>query len=163
MRLFDVTLPTAADNLCLTKPCWTKRSRSGSTSRNPRESLRLWQSTQPIVVVGRGSQVEREVRVDYCRQQGIPILRAQAAGAAIVAGPGCLMYALVLSYELRPALACSMRHIGRCSTRSPAPWGRRSGTCGAKAQATCARSTEILRQQRPLQAAQFSISRHAVI
>ncbi len=36
---------------------------------------------------------------------GIPVLRRASGGAAIVIGPGCLMYALVLSYELRPSLA----------------------------------------------------------
>ncbi len=32
------------------------------------------------------------------------MLRRPSGGAAIVAGPGCLMYALVLSYRLRPRL-----------------------------------------------------------
>ncbi len=35
---------------------------------------------------------------------GVPILRRVSGGAAVVAGPGCLMYALVLSYQLRPHL-----------------------------------------------------------
>ncbi len=41
---------------------------------------------------------------DYCRAHAIPILRRTSGGCAIVAGPGCLMYAVVLSYELRPEL-----------------------------------------------------------
>jgi lipoate-protein ligase A len=40
----------------------------------------------------------------FCRRERIPILRRSSGGAAIVAGPGCLMYALVLSYSVRPEL-----------------------------------------------------------
>ena len=40
----------------------------------------------------------------FCRQERIPILRRSSGGAAIVTGPGCLMYALVLSYAVRPEL-----------------------------------------------------------
>jgi len=58
----------------------------------------------PIVVVGRSSQVELEVDLEYCRAQGIAVLRRTSGGAAIVAGPGSLMYAAVLSYDLRPEL-----------------------------------------------------------
>ena len=57
-----------------------------------------------MVVVGRSSQFRVEVRVDACRELGIPVLRRPSGGAAIVAGPGCLMYALVLSYQIRPQL-----------------------------------------------------------
>ena len=42
--------------------------------------------------------------LDACRADGVPVLRRPSGGAAIVAGPGCLMYALVLSYEKRPEL-----------------------------------------------------------
>jgi lipoate-protein ligase A len=48
--------------------------------------------------------VEEEVRRDECERRGIPILRRTSGGAAVVAGPGCLMYAVVLSYDLRPHL-----------------------------------------------------------
>jgi lipoate-protein ligase A len=40
----------------------------------------------------------------FCRREGIPILRRSSGGAAIVTGRGCLMYALVLSYAVRPEL-----------------------------------------------------------
>lgn len=70
----------------------------------PCEVLRIWEPRAPLVVVGRSSHVSREVHEDACRRRGIPILRRTSGGAAIVTGPGCLMYAVVLSYELRPAL-----------------------------------------------------------
>jgi lipoate---protein ligase len=70
----------------------------------PREVLRIWEPVAPLVVVGRSSHVSREVHKAACRRRHIPILRRTSGGAAIVTGPGCLMYAAVLSYELRPAL-----------------------------------------------------------
>ena len=100
MRYLNLTLPTAAENIALDEAILDE----AETAATPIETLRLWESPQPVVVVGRSSQVETEVRVDACRAAGIPILRRTSGGAAIVAGPGCLMYALVLSYEQRPHL-----------------------------------------------------------
>ena len=97
MRLLDLTLPLR-ENLAL----------DGVLDRpntpSDREVLRFWEPAEPMVVVGRSSRLAAEVRLDYCRQHGIPVLRRPSGGAAIVTGPGCLMYALVLSYALRPPL-----------------------------------------------------------
>lgn len=57
-----------------------------------------------MVVVGRSSRVELEVRLETCRELNIPVLRRVSGGATVLAGPGCLMYALVLDYRLRPDL-----------------------------------------------------------
>ena len=57
-----------------------------------------------MVVVGRSSQVGVEVRRRRCHELGIPVLRRTSGGAAIVTGPGCLMYAVVLDFDLRPEL-----------------------------------------------------------
>src|SRR5215203_1570204 len=100
MQRYDLSLPTPAQNLAFDEAVleWVEEKHSGS------EFLRLWESTQTMVVVGRSSRVEKEVNVQYCRQERIPILRRSSGGAAIVTGPGCLMYALVLSYVVRPEL-----------------------------------------------------------
>jgi lipoate-protein ligase A len=45
-----------------------------------------------------------EVNEAACRERGIPILRRSSGGAAIVTGPGCLMYAVVLDLQRRPHL-----------------------------------------------------------
>ncbi len=58
--------------------------------------LRLWEPSSHFVVVGRGSQLEREVHWDQCLRLSIPVQRRVSGGAAIVTGPGCLMYAVVL-------------------------------------------------------------------
>jgi lipoate-protein ligase A len=93
MRHLDLTLPTPEENLALAE-----------AADDGRETLRLWEFPRPVVVVGRSSRVAAEVRVEACRQLGVPILRRTSGGAAIVAGPGCLMYSLVLGYRFRPAL-----------------------------------------------------------
>jgi lipoate---protein ligase len=100
MRYLDLTLPTAAENLALDEALLEEAEAAGA----PTETLRLWESPQPLVVVGRSSRIETEVGIDACGASGIPILRRASGGAAVVAGPGCLMYALVLSYRLRPQL-----------------------------------------------------------
>lgn len=100
MQYLDLTLPTAAENLALDEAL-LEEAEAASTST---EILRLWESPTPLVVVGRSSHVDAEVRVDACRTSGVPVLRRVSGGATIVAGPGCLMYALVLSYERQPHL-----------------------------------------------------------
>lgn len=100
MRYLELTLPTAVENLALDEALLDE----AEASKAPDETLRIWESPQPLVVVGRSSQFCVEVRLDACRKVGIPVLRRPSGGAAIVAGPGCLMYALVLDYRLRPQL-----------------------------------------------------------
>ncbi len=100
MLLLNLTLNTAADNVALDEALLEEAEQSPQ----PREVLRFWEPATPMIVVGRSSRTETEVRLDTCRQRGIPVVRRASGGAAIVAGPGCLMYALVLSYELRPQL-----------------------------------------------------------
>jgi len=100
MRYLDLTLPIPAQNLALDEALLDEAEHAAS----PMETLRLWEPRQPMVVVGRSSRIDTEVRGEACRQRGIPILRRSSGGTAIVTGPGCLMYALVLSYQLRPML-----------------------------------------------------------
>jgi lipoate-protein ligase A len=100
MNFLDLTLPSAAENVALDEALLE----AAEAAPAPVETLRLWEPSEPMIVVGRSSQVHTEVRVDACRAAGVSIIRRASGGAAIVAGPGCLMYALVLSYELRPQL-----------------------------------------------------------
>jgi lipoate-protein ligase A len=107
MRYLDLTLPTPAENLALDEALLEE----AEASPQPIETLRLWEPTRATVVVGRSSAIAREVHVEACRRDGIPILRRTSGGAAVVIGPGCLMYALVLSLRLRPVLrAVSQAH-----------------------------------------------------
>jgi len=105
MQHLELTLPTPAENLALDEALleW------GEEEPSQREVLRLWESPEPMVVVGRSSRVQKEVNESTCSERRIPILRRSSGGATVVAGPGCLMYALVLSLEARSEL----KDIGR--------------------------------------------------
>lgn len=101
MRLVDLTLPSPEENVALDEVLLELAEMSTHSS----EYLRLWESPAPMVVVGRSSRVTEEVNLVACRKRGVPVLRRSSGGAAVVAGPGCLMYAVVLSTKDRPPLA----------------------------------------------------------
>jgi lipoate-protein ligase A len=100
MEFLDLTLPSVAENLALDEALLEE----AECSDHPVEVLRIWESPQQAVVVGRSTRVAEEVNLDACRQNGIAVCRRASGGASVVIGPGCLMYSLVLSYELRPGL-----------------------------------------------------------
>jgi lipoate---protein ligase len=100
MQLLDLTLPSAAENVALDEALLETAEESG----RPREFLRMWEPRQSLVVIGRASQVGQEVQREECLRRGVPVFRRTSGGAAIVAGPGCLMYAVVLSYDQHPHL-----------------------------------------------------------
>ena len=100
MQLLDLTLASATENMALDEALLA----AAEEEERPCETLRLWEPRSPMVVIGRASQVDLEVRRDECLRRGIPIFRRASGGAAIVAGPGCLMYAVILSYDRRPHL-----------------------------------------------------------
>jgi lipoate-protein ligase A len=58
------------------------------------------------VVLGRSSAIA-EVREQACAADGVPVLRRPSGGATVVAGPGCLMYAVVLDMDR----ICDLRHV----------------------------------------------------
>jgi lipoate---protein ligase len=101
MQLLDLTLPIAAENLALDEALLEEAESSAS----PCETLRLWESRTNVVVVGRSSRIDEEVRRDACRRLDIPVLRRISGGAAVAAGPGCLMYALILNRAWHGGLA----------------------------------------------------------
>jgi lipoate-protein ligase A len=128
MFFLDLTLQSPAENLALDEALLDE----AEAADGPQETLRLWEPARNMAVVGRSSRIEDEVHLDVCRDLGIPILRRISGGAAIVAGPGCLMYALVLSYENHPDLrAINQAHAFVLGTLAralnpllPSPFGR---------------------------------------
>ncbi len=94
------TLETPAANLALDEELLAR----AETGELPGETLRLWESPAPVVVLGRSSP-EREVHAAACRADNVPVLRRASGGATVAIGPGCLMYALVLDRRSRPELS----------------------------------------------------------
>ena len=105
MRLLDLTLSTPEENLAIDEVLLNESERfEVGEAGNFANVLRLWESPSPFVVIGRGSKRNIEANVSACEAAGVPILRRCSGGTAVVAGPGCLMYAVVLSYEEHPNL-----------------------------------------------------------
>lgn len=100
MRLLDLTLDSPAENVALDEALLDE----AEAATEPMETLRLWESPSPMVVVGRSSRISEEVCWEACARLGIPVLRRASGGAAVVLGPGCLVYGLVLNLQHRPAL-----------------------------------------------------------
>ena len=101
MLLLNSTLHPTARNLAL-EDALLEEAEQG---RWVLEYLRLWRPAEPFVVIGRGSKIAEEVNLAATQNAGIPIFRRISGGAAIVAGPGCLLYAVMLSLKKRPHLA----------------------------------------------------------
>ena len=68
------------------------------------EALRVWESPARVVVLGRSGVVARDVEADACAADRVAIVRRDSGGGAVVLGPGCLNYSLVLSLGRRPQL-----------------------------------------------------------
>lgn len=100
MQRFDFTMQSAAENVGLDEALLDYAEAAAGDV----EILRIWESPRPLVVVGRSSRIEEEVSTAYCDEHKIPVVSRSSGGAAIVAGPGCLMYAVVVSHKLRPEL-----------------------------------------------------------
>jgi lipoate---protein ligase len=61
--------------------------------------LRVWEPAYYFVVVGYSNKVSSEVNVAACNANEIPILRRFSGGGAVLQGPGCLNYSLVVRNE----------------------------------------------------------------
>ena len=72
---------------------------------SPGHLCRCWQASQPVVVVGRSSAIAADVIQETCREDRVRVLRRFSGGGAVVLGPGCLNYAVVLSLVSWPELA----------------------------------------------------------
>ncbi len=100
MKLLDLTLPTPAENLALDEALF----QSLESDPGAPEVLRLWESPELFVVLGRSSRRAKEANLDYCARHSVPVLRRCSGGGTVVAGPGCLMYAVVLRFARREQL-----------------------------------------------------------
>jgi len=60
------------------------------------EGLWFWESPEPFVVLGCGQKAALEADLDACAAASVPVLRRCSGGGAVLQGPGCLNYALVL-------------------------------------------------------------------
>jgi lipoate---protein ligase len=94
MKYLDLTFTDPAANLACDEALldYCEASNAG-------EVLRLWEPTKYFVVVGYSNKVSTEVNVPGCQAKKIPIYRRFSGGGAVLQGPGCLNYSLVLGNE----------------------------------------------------------------
>ncbi|MCA9231173.1 MAG: lipoate--protein ligase family protein [Planctomycetales bacterium] len=100
MKHLQLTLGTPAENLALDEALLD----AAEAREISHCVLRLWEPADYCVILGRSSNTAAEVDLHACRQANVPVLRRSSGGGAIVAGPGCLMYAVILDYANYPQL-----------------------------------------------------------
>ena len=88
LRWMDVSLPEPAANLQLDEQLLMDGA----------GVFRVWESPGECVVLGQSGHAEREVYVS----SGVPVLRRCSGGGAVVLGPGCLSYSVILPFQLDP-------------------------------------------------------------
>ncbi len=98
--MFYLDLPTESPGAYL---AWDDALLDAAEAGGP-DVLWFWESPAPFVVVGFGQQVAVECDLERCQREGVPILRRCSGGGAVVQGPGCLNFAVVLSLATDPAL-----------------------------------------------------------
>jgi len=94
MKLCDLTLPTPEENLACDEAL-LDQCEEGSSD----EVLRFWEPAQYFVVVGYANRVSTEVDLAFCRNNHLPVLRRCTGGGAVLQGPGCLNYSLLLRVD----------------------------------------------------------------
>ncbi len=97
MTYCDLTLPTAGENLACDEALLQMCESAPAV-----ELLRVWEPLQYFVVVGYGNKVETEVNIDFCRSNNISVLRRCTGGGAVLQGPGCLNFSLILRIDDGP-------------------------------------------------------------
>lgn len=100
LRLLELTLPTAAENVALDDALLQSVEESDAAPL-----LRLWEPSNYAVVVGRANRIERNVDLDACRRDGVPIVRRCSGGGTVLLGPGALVFSLVLRVDSGDRLA----------------------------------------------------------
>lgn len=100
MLLLDDMRPTLVENLAL-EDAVLDEAELGNWSR---EFFRIWQPASYFVAIGRGAKISEEVDLAAAEVEDVPVFRRISGGGAVVAGPGCLLYATMLSLEQRPEL-----------------------------------------------------------
>ena len=101
-----------ADNIVLDEVLFQELEHSGTP-----EALCFWECSRPAVVLGATATIGQCVHEEACREDGVLIVRRKSGGGAVVIGPGCLNYSLVLSMAARPELYAVTGSYHRILTR----------------------------------------------
>jgi lipoate-protein ligase A len=91
VKYLELTLPTPAENLACDEALldWCEAG-------HEHEVLRVWQAPEHFLVLGYSNKSSAEVNLESARRDGVPVFRRCTGGGAVLQGPGCLNYSLVL-------------------------------------------------------------------
>jgi len=91
MLLLDLTLGSPAENLACDEALldWCETGQRDGV-------LRFWEPREYFVVLGYANKAAVEVNIEACQKRGVPVFRRCTGGGAVLQGPGCLNYSLVL-------------------------------------------------------------------
>lgn len=82
--------------------------------------VRVWQPDSTAIVVGRGNVAEKEVRLDVCRVDNVPVLRRSGGGGAVVLAPGCVVISFARPVD--SSLRLSEHLLSSVSLTADAVW-----------------------------------------
>src|SRR2546422_7707254 len=99
MKYLELTLPTPQHNLACDEALLL-----GCEEDDEEEILRFWEPREHFVVLGYSNRINAEASLPACRAHRVPILRRCSGGGAVLQGPGCLNYTLILKIDSDPTL-----------------------------------------------------------
>ena len=97
MKFLELTFHEPAANLACDEALLEGMEKSASND----ECLRIWEARNYFVVLGHSNQMMSDVDVVACNESNVPILRRISGGGAVLQGPGCLNYTLILKNDPR--------------------------------------------------------------
>jgi lipoate-protein ligase A len=94
MKCLDLTLPTPAANLACDEALL-----DACEEQQGGEVLRFWEPRDYFVVAGYSNHLALEVNGEACRREKVGMYRRCSGGGAVLQGPGCLNYSLILKID----------------------------------------------------------------
>jgi len=94
MRVLDISFALPEENLAFDEVLL-----NAIEAGEAEDTLRFWESPSFFVVLGVAQAMRQEADAASCLRDGVPIHRRCSAGGAVVQGPGCLNFSLVLALE----------------------------------------------------------------
>jgi lipoate-protein ligase A len=93
MKYLDLSFATPAMNLA----CDEALLELCENAETDNALLRIWEPQSHFVVLGHANRLRSEVNFAACAENRILILRRLSGGGAVMQGPGCLNYCLILN------------------------------------------------------------------
>lgn len=94
MKYIDLTFPTSEHNLACDEVLLDTCEEGYH-----HEILRFWEPEEYFIVLGYSGKIHLDVNLSACKARNIPVLRRSSGGGAVLQGPGCLNFSLVLKIE----------------------------------------------------------------